>query len=517
MDQTNAASGVEPVDPFTGLQASPRTSINQVGDLMRVKLNLNGDADFTDTGEMDDTRAYNVVNELSTRDTDSNASVNYTLVHDAAGQLTDDGQSYKYVWDAFGRLMTVKNQSNAVVAEYRYNGLGYRISWHYDADVDNDVDSNDPTYYFCYDDRWRVVATLRGSDSDPKELFFHHNAGANGLGGSSYIDLTVLRDKDSANAWTASGSGTFGARDYYCQNWRADISVLVSTSGVPVEWVKYSAYGVPSSYALGDFDKDGEIKAGDGTAYTAAVLSGTNPGNPDVNFDGTQDATDDSLFAASTTTGGKGVLSRAVTGNRVGYAGYQKDPAAGIDHVRHRVYSGTLARWLSRDRAGYRDGLSGYAYCRSSPIVRKDASGLCSKVACTGNQEGVDLIATCQNQLASCQTTDPVVQDLQQRIQQCQQNRTPGYVAPSITCGAVPGGGAGGGYDCANHMIYIDPKLDNNRNRCISLAHELSHALDDCENGGNCAIDIHIPGDPDDNGSVRSCWSDACTEIRAYP
>ena len=31
----------------------------------------------------------------------------------------------------------------ALVAEYRYNGLGMKIGWHYDADNDNDVDGSD--------------------------------------------------------------------------------------------------------------------------------------------------------------------------------------------------------------------------------------------------------------------------------------------------------------------------------------------------------------------------------------
>jgi YD repeat-containing protein len=108
--------------------------------------------------------------------------VNYTQAYDAVGNLTDDGKDYKFVYDALGRLKTVKNQSNTVVAEYTYNGLNMRIGWHYDADADTDVDANDPWYNFAMDDRWRIVATFRGSDTSPKELFAYHNAGANGRG-----------------------------------------------------------------------------------------------------------------------------------------------------------------------------------------------------------------------------------------------------------------------------------------------------------------------------------------------
>ncbi len=59
--------------------------------------------------------------------------------------MTDDGKDYKYVYDAFGRLVAVKNQSNALVAEYTYNGLGYRTGWHYDVDGDLSVEANTQT------------------------------------------------------------------------------------------------------------------------------------------------------------------------------------------------------------------------------------------------------------------------------------------------------------------------------------------------------------------------------------
>jgi len=102
----------------------------------------------------------------------------------------------------------VRNQSSTLLAEYRYNGLNQRITWHYDADNDADVDGSDPTYHFAYDEKWRMVGTWRGTDSEPKELFVNHQAGLAGMGGSSYIDTVVLRDKDSTNGWTGTPDGT---------------------------------------------------------------------------------------------------------------------------------------------------------------------------------------------------------------------------------------------------------------------------------------------------------------------
>ena len=101
-------------------------------------MNLNSDADFTDTGEHDDTRTHAPVNEMLTRDLDSNPGTtgnNYSLAYNLRGDLEDEGGTggYKYIYDAFGRLVEVRKQNSDLIAAYRYNGLNQRITWHYDA------------------------------------------------------------------------------------------------------------------------------------------------------------------------------------------------------------------------------------------------------------------------------------------------------------------------------------------------------------------------------------------------
>jgi RHS repeat-associated protein len=372
-------------------------TLSQPGDPYIHKLDKDGDGSYTGPGELNDTGTFDKANKWTKRDIHSDSSVAYFPAYDGNGSMTDDNQSYKYVWDAFGRLVTVKNQSSAVVAEYKYNGLGYRIGWHYDTNgsgtttPDGTVDGFDAWLYFCYDDRWRIVATYHASDANdhPKERFVWHNAGANGLGGSSYIDSIVLRDKDANTNWCDSSDGVLEDRIYYCQNWRADVSVIVGTDGTPIEWIKYSAYGVPSSFALGDFDLSGKIDSGDDTAYKSGSY------RTDMNFDGDTDKDDDTAFYASynaASTGGFGVLSRSLTGNRIGYAGYQWDPVIGSYHVRHRVYNPGLGRWLQRDPLGIslftsrlrqrepvgdHEGPNSYAYVKSGPLLARDPSGLC--------------------------------------------------------------------------------------------------------------------------------------------
>ncbi|MBX3384903.1 MAG: hypothetical protein KF864_15505 [Phycisphaeraceae bacterium] len=287
--------------------------------------------------------------------------------------------------DAFGRLTTVKTRggSPATVSEYRYNGLGHRIGWRSDTNFDSTVDGSDPWYWFVYDDRWRVVATYRGSDAHPKERFIHHNAGVGGFGGSSYIDSVILRDSDDPEGWTNAADGTLETRHYYLQNWRHDVVALIEPDGTPFEYIRYSAYGVPTVYAAGDVNRDGVCDGydpqdwDDYNDYGVGALAV----DLDVNRDGVVDSADRALVQGHAdwllwTNHGRGSVSRLH--NRRGYAGYEYDPATQQWHVRHRVLVSEMGRWNRRDPLGYVDGMSVYEYVGSRAVVAVDPSGLVS-------------------------------------------------------------------------------------------------------------------------------------------
>ena len=203
---------------------------------------------------------------------------------------------------------------------------------------DGTVDSNDPWYFYCYDESWRAVATFRGSDTSPKTWQVYHAAGLGGFGGSSYIDAMVLRYRDMTNGWAGAADGTMEETRYYCQNWRGDTSLIVSGTGAPIEWVKYSSYGVPTCLKAGDANSNGTATAGSGTAdYTAIngwIGSGAYDPRGDLNGDGYVTTADLSLLSAETL--GRGVLSRSDTDNRLGYAGYCWDPVIFKYHVGRR-------------------------------------------------------------------------------------------------------------------------------------------------------------------------------------
>jgi len=355
-------------------------TLTQTGNWDRAKLDLNGDNDFVDSGETDDTRTHNVANELTARDTDSNASNNYTLTYDDDGQLTDDGQSYKYVYDAFGRIRQVKNQSNTVIAEYWYNGLGYRITVLLDTNNSGAADGSDTKFHLAWDERWRQVATFRESDSSPKEQFINHQAGLDGSGGASYIDTVICREKDANTAWTSASDGTLEERRYYCQNWRADVSAVLTSGGLMVEWDKYSSYGSPYGLPGGDANSSGNTDSTDTTQIQTWINGSAYDVRGDVDLDGDVDATDKTRVTNNYVGTTLGWNNLSAVGNRKGYGGYEWESQTAGYHVRHRYLRPELGRWIRRDPLGYVDGYNIYVYTNCSPIVQRDPTGTTSNL-----------------------------------------------------------------------------------------------------------------------------------------
>jgi RHS repeat-associated protein len=250
-------------------------------------------------------------------------------------------------------LCEIKNRSSSdLVAEYRYNGLGFRTGWHSDVtddgttgEPDGVVDGDDPWFWFCYDESWRVVATFRDDDQHPKEVFVHHAAGLDGFGGSSYIDAVVLRDRDADTAWHEEADSTREERRYYCQNWRADVVAVVDSTGTLVEGARYSAYGVPIGVPAGDTNTDLAFDSTDSTNITGWSPPASYDVRYDVNLDGAITSADASA-------------------------------AATLWSVRHRVLHSDLGRWSRRDPLGYQDGPNLYEYAHGRALLALDPFGL---------------------------------------------------------------------------------------------------------------------------------------------
>ena len=68
----------------------------------------------------------------------------------------------------------------------------------------------------------------------------------------------------------------------------------------------------------------------------------------------------------------------------VGLKGYQNDSATGLQYIRARFYSGSLARWTSKDPANKTDGPNRYLTVHNSPVQHVDPSGHRATTLCSG-------------------------------------------------------------------------------------------------------------------------------------
>ena len=155
--------------------------------------------------------------------------------------------------------------------------------------------------------------------------------------------------------------------------------------------MRYSPYGVPTSYPAGDANRNGETNGTDFTDMTT-VLSGGSAAvvcHIDLNKDGLYPDTADTDFLndESVLTAKKGGLNKVGTGSagpslRMAYAGYAWDPAIKAYHVRHRVYNAEMGRWLTRDPMEYADSMNLVSYAMNAPVIQTDSTGTLVYTCC---------------------------------------------------------------------------------------------------------------------------------------
>jgi RHS repeat-associated protein len=171
--------------------------------------------------------------------------------------------------------------------------------------------------HFYYTAGWQLLET-RLSDSEntePETLDVEMQY----VWSARYMDAPVLRDKN-----TDSDDLCDDERLYFANDANMNVTALVESDGDVVERYVYDPYGKVTIY--------------DGTwANTRSTSS----------YD-----------------------------NNILFAGYYHDWETGLYHVRNRYYHPYFG-WITRDPAGYADGMSLYEYCRSGPLGALDAMGLC--------------------------------------------------------------------------------------------------------------------------------------------
>ena len=202
------------------------------------------------------------------------------------------------------------------------------------------------------------------------------------------------------------------------------------------------------------------------------------------------------------------------------YTGRRQDLETGLMYFRARYYSTELGRFISRDPLGFADGMSlyrGYFVPRmvdpfGQEVLPVDSRcwSRCSEIHAQGTvPEVVRCYKKCKdnreiivgescndilNPVAICRYSDAFNSALALYKKKCKRSVV-------VECGMRPGSKGSGSYTPSAHTINLK-KLEGGFTSCITLAHELLHAADEC--------DVNRPKDP-----LEECRYSLCKEARA--
>jgi RHS repeat-associated protein len=136
--------------------------------------------------------------------------------------MTGDETGREFVYDAWNRLVTVKNSSGTTLETFSYDGLSRRVT----------QTASGTTTDLYYSKDWQVLEEEVGGAATARYVW-----------SPVYVNAMVLRD-------FATGSpGTLNQRLWVQQDANWNVTALVNGSGAVVERSVYSPYGVVSFYS----------------------------------------------------------------------------------------------------------------------------------------------------------------------------------------------------------------------------------------------------------------------------
>jgi RHS repeat-associated protein len=160
-------------------------------------------------------RSHNKANEITGISTAFGTSwPNPT--HDAAGNMTKVPRplsldlSYDLKWDAWNRLVEVKNTGGSVVAAYGYDGAHRRVT----------KLTGSTTRHFYYSDQWQVLEERLNTATTADRRF---------VWGTRHIDDLILRDR--------------GSERLYVLHDAMSVTAVINTSGAVQERYGYDGFG----------------------------------------------------------------------------------------------------------------------------------------------------------------------------------------------------------------------------------------------------------------------------------
>ena len=169
----------------------------------------------TTNGGTAQTRSANAQNEIT------GISGATTPTYDASGNMTGDETGRQFVYDAWNRLVAVKNSGGTTLETFAYDGLNRRVS----------QTASGTTTDLYYSADWQVLTEKVGSATTKRYVW-----------SPVYVDALILRDRDT------NADGTLDERLWVQQDANWNVTALLDGSGAVVERYAYDPYGVRIVY-----------------------------------------------------------------------------------------------------------------------------------------------------------------------------------------------------------------------------------------------------------------------------
>ena len=315
-----------------------------------------------------------VTTDGTTQDRTSNAQNQLTsvgsstLTYDANGNTTTDDLGHTLVYDAWNRLVEVKDGST-VLKTYAYDGLGRRIT-----EAPNNAN---PTELY-----YSAASQVVEERIDAGSVYLH----AQYVWSPVYVNAMVVRDYN----FQGGGSGfDIAERTYVTQDANWNVTGLISQFTLPGDANGDGAvngidlgilagnmfHNVSGGDAAGDFNHDGVVNGID-----LGILSGNFYLTHSASWQVAEHFVYDGYGKFTVTNASWSTASVEYLGWNYTFQGMRYDAAIGDNFSLTRVYNPRTGTWLSQDPMGYVDGASLYQAVADNPINRVDSLGLYSVV-----------------------------------------------------------------------------------------------------------------------------------------
>jgi RHS repeat-associated protein len=262
------------------------------------------------------TRTANAQNEYTHNGTG-------TFGYTPTGNLATNPQGRVFAYDAWNRLVSVREPDGTLVARYEYDGLGRRIVAQAGT-ASVPVAATAPVRDLYYSQGWQVleerVRTSTGAIPATADTRF--------IWSPVYVDALVARDRNADNNAT-TGTGGLEERVYAIQDANWNTTAIIAATGVP----GFATGAVISRFVYTPYGNHQPL-----TASWATPPAGSPP---------------------------------AVAWARL-FQGLEFTDATRLTHARHRDYSASLGRFVQRDPIGFAAGDNNmYRFVGNGPRRRR--------------------------------------------------------------------------------------------------------------------------------------------------